>query len=293
MFRVPLPRSCTLTRNLPRCFLLHRALRTPHRALSPFATFARRNIFGRMKLLRVPPAVYTVRLQGVPVVYTVRRSARAKHMRITISAHSGVVVTLPARLRRYVNPDDFLREKQEWVLRHLQRVSTEAPRAELGPGSRIHFRGHEFIVSVLYRELPSPICRIAGRDLLVILPNGFDGALKEVIKEWMRGEAAELVRQEAERQAARIGVRYNRIIIRDQKTKWGSCSRKGNLSFNWRLVLFPDEILRYVIIHELCHLRHFNHSERFWEMVEEYDPRFRDSVGWLRKYGVGVEGVLR
>lgn len=246
-----------------------------------------------MKLLRVPPAVYTVRLQGVPVAYTVRRSARAKHMRITISAHSGVVVTLPARLRRYVNPDDFLREKQEWVLRHLERANMETPRAELGEGSRIHFRGHEYAVTILRREIPLPLCRIAGHDLLVILPNGFDGNLKEVVRNWIRGEASEVIRQEAERQAEAIGVCYKRIIIRDQKTKWGSCSRKGNLSFNWRLVLFPDEILRYVIIHELCHLVHFNHSDRFWEMVEQYDPRFRESVGWLKKYGVRVEGVLR
>lgn len=261
--------------------------------LSLFATFAQGNIFGAMKLLRIPPAVYTVRLQGVPVVYTIRRSARAKHMRITISAHSGVVVTIPARLRRYMNPDDFLREKQEWVLHHLERVSVEAPPAELGEGSRIHYRGHEHTVTILYREIPHPRCRIAGSDLLVILPNGFDGDLKHVIKCWMREEASEVIRREAQRQAAAIGVEYNRIIIRDQKTKWGSCSRKANLSFNWRLVLFPDEILRYVIIHELCHLRHFNHSERFWAMVEQYDPRFRESVDWLKKYGVRVEGVLR
>jgi predicted metal-dependent hydrolase len=246
-----------------------------------------------MKLLRVPPAIYTVRLQGVPVTYTVRRSARAKHMRITISAHSGVVVTLPSRLHRYVNPDDFLREKQEWVLRHLERVHQEAPRAELREGAGINFRGHEHTLRIIQREVPSPIVRVAGRDLLVILPSSFEGDLKEVIKEWMRGEAAELIRVEAERHAASIGVKYNRVIIRDQKTKWGSCSRKGNLSFNWRLVLFPDEILRYVIIHELCHLRHFNHSERFWDMVADHDPRFRESVVWLKKYGVRVEGVLR
>jgi predicted metal-dependent hydrolase len=246
-----------------------------------------------MKLLRVPPATYTVRLQGEPVTYTVRRSARAKHMRITISAHSGIVVTLPARMQRYVNPDEFLREKQEWVLRHLERVRQEAPRAELGDGSRIHFRGREFTVRIVDRGIPAPVCRIAGHELLVILPTGFDGDLKEVIKEWMRREATEVIGRETGELAEVIGVRYTRVIIRDQKTKWGSCSRKGNLSFNWRLILFPDEILRYVIIHELCHLRHFNHSERFWGMVEEYDPRFRDSVNWLKKYGVRVEGVLR
>ena len=81
------------------------------------------------------------------------------------------------------------------------------------------------------------------------------------------------------------GGTYNRITIRDQKTRWGSCSAKGTLSFNWRLMLAPPAILDYVVVHELCHLTHMNHSAAFWQAVESVYPDYRNARKWLKEHG--------
>lgn len=82
-----------------------------------------------------------------------------------------------------------------------------------------------------------------------------------------------------------MGVSYNRIAIRDQKTRWGSCSGKGNLNFNWKLILMPPEILDYVVVHELAHRIEMNHSARFWAQVETILPDYRERRKWLKNYG--------
>jgi hypothetical protein len=88
-----------------------------------------------------------------------------------------------------------------------------------------------------------------------------------------------------EDEAAELGVEVNRIQIRDQRTRWGSCSPAGNLSFNWRLVLAPFEVLDYVVVHEVCHLREANHSRRFWRLVESRRPEWREQKAWLNEHG--------
>jgi predicted metal-dependent hydrolase len=97
--------------------------------------------------------------------------------------------------------------------------------------------------------------------------------------------ARELVSALAEEEAERLGVAYRRIRIGGQRTLWGSCSPSGTLSFNWRLVLAPAEVLDYVVVHELCHLRVPNHSRRFWALLEAHRPHWREQRDWLREHG--------
>jgi predicted metal-dependent hydrolase len=97
--------------------------------------------------------------------------------------------------------------------------------------------------------------------------------------------ARELVSALAEEEADELGVAYRRIRIGSQRTLWGSCSPRGVLSFNWRLVLAPLEVLDYVVVHELCHLRVLDHSRRFWKLVESRRPHWREQRDWLREHG--------
>ena len=100
-----------------------------------------------------------------------------------------------------------------------------------------------------------------------------------------RSRAREVVSALAEREAERLGVTYRRIRIGGQRTLWGSCSARGTLSFNWRLVLAPPDVVDYVVVHELCHLLVPNHSQSFWSLVERQRPGWREQRAWLREYG--------
>ena len=112
---------------------------------------------------------------------------------------------------------------------------------------------------------------------------GLDG--REVSEREARLGARELVTMLAAEEAPALGVSYERIAIRDQRTRWGSCSARGTLSFNWRLVLAPFDVLDYVVVHELCHLRVPNHSPGFWRLVASRRPDWRAQRDWLRDFG--------
>ena len=98
-------------------------------------------------------------------------------------------------------------------------------------------------------------------------------------------QALKLIPQRVAYFARQVGVTYGRITIRNQKTRWGSCSSKGNLNFNCLLMLAPTEILDYVVVHELCHRKEMNHSKAFWTEVEKVLPDYRQSVQWLKENG--------
>jgi predicted metal-dependent hydrolase len=106
-----------------------------------------------------------------------------------------------------------------------------------------------------------------------------------VSKSEARIAAREVISALAEEEAPRIGVRYQRLRIGDQRTLWGSCSARGTISFNWRLVLTSPEVLDYVVVHELCHLHVLDHSARFWQRVARYRPQWREQRDWLREHG--------
>jgi predicted metal-dependent hydrolase len=100
-----------------------------------------------------------------------------------------------------------------------------------------------------------------------------------------RRAVRELIAMLIDEEGPELGVEPKRIQIRDQRSRWGSCSTTGTLSFNWRLVLAPFEVLDYVVVHELCHMREANHSGRFWKLVEARRPDWRAHKGWLDEHG--------
>ena len=100
-----------------------------------------------------------------------------------------------------------------------------------------------------------------------------------------RREAQARISLIAQSEAMALGVRYSRLTLRNQRSRWGSCSSKGALSFNWRLVLAPHDVLDYVVVHEVCHLREHNHGPEFWKLVESRRPNYRETKGWLDAHG--------
>ena len=105
------------------------------------------------------------------------------------------------------------------------------------------------------------------------------------IKRWLVKSALEDIRLNLDKWSLTVAVPYGRVTVREQRTRWGSCSSKHNLNFNWKLILAPPEALEYVVIHELCHLIHLNHSERFWAEVKKRMPEYESWKRWLKLHG--------
>ena len=106
-----------------------------------------------------------------------------------------------------------------------------------------------------------------------------------VTQQWLKTEGVRKFQEKIAFWADRMQMTYGKVTIRDQKTRWGSCSSRGNLNFNWRLLLMPEAIMDYVIVHELAHRREMNHSAAFWQVVETYMPDYRDRLQWLKENG--------
>jgi hypothetical protein len=123
---------------------------------------------------------------------------------------------------------------------------------------------------------------LRGDCLLVSGPPGAEGAATE---RWYRATARRALGAAVERESRRLDLAYRSIAIRDQRTRWGSCSDRGTLSFSWRLVVVPAEVLDYVVVHELCHLREMNHSRAFWRLLDDALPGWPDHEAWLTEHG--------
>ena len=124
---------------------------------------------------------------------------------------------------------------------------------------------------------------VQGAELHIALPNPEDDpSVRAAIRSALSARALERIRERVSFYAPRVGRIPGRITIREQKTRWGSCSSRGNLNFNWKLIMAPPQVLDYVVIHELCHLHEFNHSPRFWSLVERQMPDYEVWKKWLK-----------
>lgn len=223
---------------------------------------------------------------GRRVDYTIRRNSRAKRIWIKIDEHEGLVLVLP-RWGRAVDAADHIRRHREWVLEHLikweERVASAPP--PLGTGRTVVYRGRPIPLKVRNCACTEPTVEWHRNHLLVHLPRDTQPVLADILRQSFRAKAKEIFLRRVEALAEDVRVKPKRVFIRDQKTRWGACTTLGTVTFNWRLVLAPPSVLDYVVIHELCHLRHPNHGRRFWELVESVCPNFDAHRAWLRENG--------
>jgi predicted metal-dependent hydrolase len=221
------------------------------------------------------------------IPYAVRRSDRARHARIVVDA-DGVEVVVPRRMAlREVAP--FVAEKGPWIERTLRRYREgrpDSPQVRLADGGTVPYLGRQLELRV--RVEPGrvrPHVRRRGDGLEVRVGRAGIAPVRQALEAWFRRRARIEVAARLDAAAARAGVRYARLSIRNQRTRWASCSSSGAMSFNWRLLLAPEEILDYVVEHEVVHLEVLDHSARFWSKLAGRAPAYREHERWLRRHG--------
>jgi predicted metal-dependent hydrolase len=182
----------------------------------------------------------------------------------------------------------FVEEKRPWIERTLRRIreAEEAAAVRLADGGSVPYLGRALSLRVhvepgRVRDFVS----LTGDVVEVFVGAAGPAAVRAALEKWYRRRARIEVAPRLDAACARAGTRYTRLSIRGQRTRWASCSSEGAMSFNWRLLLAPPEILDYVVEHEVAHLEVLDHSDRFWRLLGSRVPAYREHERWLRRNG--------
>ncbi len=207
---------------------------------------------------------------------TLIRSDR-RSLSLQLTADGEVVARAPRRMSA-TRVAAFVREKRGWIEQKQalarKRDALYAP-VELSDGAALPYLGGT--LALRFTRVQSP--KREGETLL--LPPGAD---EETLRRWLREEARGLLEPRVKAYAARMGLEYSAIRITSAQTRWGSCSGKNSLNFTWRLAMCAPEAIDYVVVHELSHIRHKDHSRAFWALVERYCPDWRTQRKWLNDH---------
>ena len=226
-------------------------------------------------------------ITGLQAPVEVRRHPAARRMTLRVSrTRRAVIMTVPMQCD-LAQAGTFLNTHIDWVRQHLGAVPQPVPFAD---GAVIPFRGKPHLICFTGAASPLAMIRVEtsshGPHRLIVAGSR-DGAPRR-LSSWLVEQARRDVDRSVQVHAARLGVRPKRIAIRDQSSRWGSCSTTRVLSFSWRLILAPAFVLDYVAAHEAAHLSEMNHGAKFWALVARTMPQMEEARTWLRLYGMDL-----
>jgi predicted metal-dependent hydrolase len=232
-----------------------------------------------LPFLRFPEPSPRERIEPPPPVIEFVRVRRARRYILRVRPDGTLRVTVPTGGSRR-EAEQFVRKHQRWIRRERDRVRSQHAPREWSNGSEILLRGEVVRIS-LERRVDDVVASFGERTIIIspaaAVRAAIEADLKELAKQEIVSRLGEL--------AAQHGIQPGAVSVRNQRSRWGSCARNGNIALNFRLVQMPPHIRDYVLLHELMHVRQQNHSRRFWKLVESVCPEFRAAERWLRTTG--------
>lgn len=203
-----------------------------------------------------------------------------------------IQISAPARLA-VSELKTMVSTKAAWIIKQaakLELLSTAAVNSAITEGSQVLYLGNPYTIALKQANIPDVYCY----NKIIVISYPLDGAktADAVLKDWYIKAAAAIFREKTSFWAPRLGVNPQRITIKDQKTRWGSCSSKGNIAYNWRVVMAAPAVLDYLVVHELSHLLVPNHSKNFWRLVETTLPEYKIHRKWLKDNGRLLARIL-
>jgi predicted metal-dependent hydrolase len=233
-----------------------------------------------------------------PILYSLRRSERAKTTRIVVKADKIEVVAPPKVSERQIKA--FVAAQQDWIKAAILRVADHAQAIpSLAPdcytnGVNIPYQGRQIPLQLKTEQRKTT--RVQLHDdfgFIVNLPSGISAAqcsesIRLALVRWMKNQAGLQAALLIEKHASRLQLFPRSLKIKTQKSRWGSCGPHNDLNLNWLLLLAPPEVFEYVVIHELCHIKHKNHSQDFWQLVGKHYPDYQQQRQWLKQHGASL-----
>jgi len=224
--------------------------------------------------------------------YDFCQSMKAKKVIISIKGQK-IRVAVPKGLS-IEHARVFIEENKEWVLKNFLKQASASANANPGnnyvSGEKLLYRGRNYPL-IIEETSRSPLhTMFIGSRIITYVPIGLSqekqsALAKSSIEKWYRGQAEKLLPEQVDFYSKLLDIPYIKLKIKNQKSRWGSCSNKGNINLNWRIIMAPNQVAAYVIIHELIHLKHMNHSKEFWECVEQCLPDYSKCKKWLKENG--------
>ena len=223
--------------------------------------------------------------------YTLRRSPRAKHVRLHITPTEGLVVVVPLRFDANRVPD-LLDAKRNWIDRKLATLERIEVDRALPETIELKAVGKSWQVDYRPNLSASVSAREYGGVLILSGAVGDRANCRAALQRWLARQAKQHLVPWLETLSDTHKLRFRKVTIRGQKTRWGSCSSKGTISLNCQLLLVERELVNCVLVHELCHTRHLNHGPKFWALVEQFEPDHRELHRRLRQEWARLPGWL-
>ena len=233
--------------------------------------------------------ILNIQLGDKELKYILTRSSR-KTIGITIDKNGLVKVTSPYRVSEsYIN--ELLHKKSSWIQKKIADLESKVAKANspkiFSNGEAFFYLGKIFELKICKNSnCKKATVKLDGINIVIYSPLSIDtDSIKKTLKQWYVEQFRLIATDRINYYSSKIGVFPKKVTIREQKTRWGSCSSEGNINLNWKLIMASLDVLDYVIVHELCHMIAMNHSEEFWEIVGAYSPQYKDYRAWLRHNG--------
>lgn len=232
-----------------------------------------------------PLALRSLVLDGETITYTLYRMRRARRLTLRINDEAEVIVRAPLRVNLRETAE-FVEKNSSWVLTHLKaaRLRLDTQRV-LTDGALLPFLDNQLCLRLhdLRENTSRSSVKRLGEELHVHNACHERASLVVVLENWYRRQARIYMAERLSQIGSQLGLQAKCLTIRGQKTLWGSCTARGTISMNWRLMLAPARIVDYVLAHELCHLRHLNHSAKFWDLLKQIEPDCINQRDLLRR----------
>lgn len=223
-------------------------------------------------------------------VITVVRNPRRKRLSLEVS-QAGVSAKAPLKMRLSTIVE-FVESKRSWLQKHVNSLPAPKPAITFETGASVDVFGDNLELRVMQGQSGKPI--IDHGNLILPVKQShleLEVTVKNKLITWYKKLALQTLEESVEHYAQRMQVPANKrlsIHVRDYKRRWGSCDQKGDLSFNWRIAQAPLEVFDYVVVHELAHCHEFNHSKRFWNIVAQQMPDWKERQHWLSQHGADL-----
>ena len=220
--------------------------------------------------------------QTLPI-YQVRISKRAKYARLVIHRNGVLEVVLPLGMN-HDGAEHLVRSKKDWITKHQQDIKNQQAGSQAVDAlpSRIHFPSLNQTITVKYIRHEKDSCQENEGELTVYSSN--DALIPQILQHWLKHRAEMCLSSMLFAIAQEMDDIYQSVSIRLQKTRWGSCSNQRRINLNAKLLLLPEDLMRYVMIHELAHLQHMNHSKEFWQRVARFEPNYAEKRQKIRTW---------